>query len=92
LVVKQLHWKLRRKNSGTDTVLSLPRIAPPPVGREIDGAEIWMLFLTFVSEPEAGGEPDCCLRFVDWDAGTRDFLRHASKSLMQYHPKECVDI
>ena len=54
--------------------------------------EIWKLSLPPVSEPEPGEEPDCCLGFVDWETGTRNFLRHTSKSLMLYHPKECVPI
>src|SRR5262249_34861191 len=56
------------------------------------GTEIWKPSLPPRSEPRAGEEPDCFLEFGGWDTGTRNFLRHTSKSLMQYHPKECVPI
>ena len=48
--------------------------------------EIWKLSLPPVSELEPG-EDRIVLGFVDWDTGTRNFLRHTSKSLMLYHPK-----
>src|SRR5262245_44663206 len=36
---------------------------------------------------ELGLERDC-LEFFDWETGTRNYLRHTSKSPMLYHPKE----